>query len=852
MNEKMRSCRFYALPKGEEAPFEEKHREEVRKAAGRGIVLLYNNGCLPLTPGGNLALFGYGARHTACCGYGAASIASRMKTSIGDGLAACGFTITTGGYLDRLDRAVEEEKEAHFAAIRKRGGSLYERLIYMYLHPFRPLAQVKITEQDVQDASCRRAVFVITRLSGEGADRKNEPGDYQLTGEEKQNLLFLSEHFGQLIVVLNTVGPIDMNFLLGLKHLGAVLFTGLCGGVTGAAAADVLTGRTLPEGRLTQSWPRHYEDAPSSKTFGGNDHNTDDEPYSEDLFVGWRYYDTFGVPCAFPFGYGLSYTTFAEEVRDVSLQGEKIRMRVRVTNTGKHFAGRQTLQLYASEPEEDRPLRTMAGFAKTGLLQPGQSEELILSAALRDLAVFQEKEEAFVLTGGRHLLFVGTNAERTVPAAVLQVPEERVLEKVTKIPGCEKTPLDSRKRRELGPIPANLPVLTLSDVEEQESGESTASEPDPAEKFAFGLSDDQLMLLCCGDGAMEESAEGGNLVCVSAGSLKTTQEETLRELIPGASYTSTCLLSSGIPNLPMADGGGGLRLLADFVMDGRGQVQTDGITALQNGTELLTMDEKRAMRGREEGTDCEAFEQYTTALPMPLVMAQLWDPDTWQALGRLVSEEMKQYGVRLLLAPGMNIIRNPLGGRNFEYYSEDPMLSGRCAAFFIAGIQQDPETGACIKHLACNSQEENREGMNARVSERALREIYLRGFEIAVKKAHPKAVMTGHNLINGRNCAESRWLLTDVLRGEWGFSGLVMTDWGTTSKNTYQRKYGPSSCPECIKAGTDLIMPGSREDIKELKDALDQGTLQRQDLVNSAANVLRVIAGLYHISLPDR
>jgi hypothetical protein len=363
-----------------------------------------------------------------------------------------------------------------------------------------------------------------------------------------------------------------------------------------------------------------------------------------------------------------------------------------------------------------------------------------------------------------------------------------------------------------------------------------------AESLAASLTDEELALICVGNvpdtGKAEQS--GRQLVCVGEGCV---ERRTGVDIVVGASDTTRALLDKRLlPNMPMADGGGGIRLLPEFEMDENGKLLTAGISAIKNGERLMTEQEKQFFASVPKG---ERYWQYTTALSMPVVLAQTWDRNCWSRCGEIEKMEMQRFGLKLWLAPGMNIHRNPLGGRNFEYYSEDPLLTGLCAATIIQSLQADGTAGATIKHMACNNQEENRGGMNAHVSERALREIYLKGYEIAIRKARPQAIMTGHNLVNGVNAAESCDLLTAASREEWGFDGLVMTDWGTTTKAGQKTKYGPSDCDSCIRAGTDLIMPGSKEDLREIISAVQSGRLSRRDLRWSAWNILRVMQRLY-------
>lgn len=316
---------------------------------------------------------------------------------------------------------------------------------------------------------------------------------------------------------------------------------------------------------------------------------------------------------------------------------------------------------------------------------------------------------------------------------------------------------------------------------------------------------------------------------------------------PGAAgeTTSGLLDIRGVPNAILADGPAGLRLSRSFVADAQGNVITGLGESAMGGMELLF-----GVTVPERPEDAVDYYQYCTAIPIATLLAQTWDESAIEEAGDIVGEEMEEFGVTLWLAPGMNIQRNPLCGRNFEYYSEDPLLSGRCAVADTRGVQKHPGCGTTVKHFALNNQEDNRSHCNAHCSERAIREIYLRGFEIAVRESQPLALMTSYNLLNGVHTANHFELLTSVLRDEWGFEGVVMTDWGTTGGEMLpadNMKYGCSDAAGCIKAGNDLIMPGRQEDVDAILRALDAKpgevpcVITLADLQACAGRVLRMI-----------
>lgn len=328
--------------------------------------------------------------------------------------------------------------------------------------------------------------------------------------------------------------------------------------------------------------------------------------------------------------------------------------------------------------------------------------------------------------------------------------------------------------------------------------------------FVKSLNTDELIRLSSGD---PNRAQGGNLGAAGIS-------------VPGsAGETSDCVVDRGLASIALADGPAGLRLMKYYyVKDGK-IVPVPFSFNLEGGIFYQPS-------GQPEG---DQYYQYCTAFPVGILLAQTWDTDLLYQVGQAVGEEMEWFGVTLWLAPGMNIHRNPLCGRNFEYYSEDPFLSGKMAAAMTRGVQSHRGRGTTIKHFACNNQEDNRMGCDSVVSERALREIYLRGFEIAVRESRPMAVMTSYNLINGVHAANNRDLCTDVLRNEWGFVGLVMTDWGTTEQGEDCTAAG------CIAAGNDLIMPGCEGDHASIRKALDEGRLTVDELQACIARLVDVI-----------
>lgn len=380
------------------SPREKKNMERARRIASQGMVLLHNTGLLPLKADGrNLAVFGSGVRRTVKGGTGSGDVNSRSVCNVEQGLREAGFALAGHAWLDRYDAACEAhlgEYMQHFAGLLAQQGQ--SAILYALEHPYRDPDVPDITPDDFADADRRCAVYVISRTSGEGSDRRVAPGDYELSDGERRNLDALSAAFDSVAVVLNVGGVMDTRYLRGNPKIGAILLMSQPGNISGYALADVLTGKVTPGGRLTATWAECYEDYPCADSFGHRGGNLADEYYREGIFVGYRYFDSFGITPAYPFGFGLSYTNFSVETECVSLSGAAVRVRVRVQNTGAVHAGRETVQVYVSQPAGalPKPYQVLAGFAKTRELRPGEMERLTVTFPLPDLASFDEARGA--------------------------------------------------------------------------------------------------------------------------------------------------------------------------------------------------------------------------------------------------------------------------------------------------------------------------------------------------------------------------------------------------------------------------------------------------------------------------
>ena len=813
----------------EESQREKDHRVIARKAAAEGIVLLKNDGVLPLAAGEKIALYGGGARYTIKGGTGSGSVNNRSNVSIDEGLRNAGLQITTDAWLEDYDRKYQAAREAWIRQIYDLAGEPgdFSRLYRAHAsHPMPMPKGEKITASDAQTA-----IYVISRVSGEGADRKEEKGDYYLSELEEEELEATCANYEKTIVVLNVGGIVDLSFADKYGISGLILLS-QAGMEGGDALADVMTGKVNPSGKLTDTWAYHYGDYPGSENFSHNNGNVIEEKYEEGIYVGYRYFDSFGEPVRYPFGFGLSYTAFEVRLAGVRLDAGRCIVRVKVLNTGV-CSGKEVVQLYVSCPPGKLPKerKRLAAFAKTGLLKPQEEQELELAFDLRILESYHTARAAWYLEEGIYYLLFGTSSDDLKMAAGLKLSGTICMEQLVNI--CPL--LDALKERRVPEETSRAWAEAYRGKLEQEDGQILELDPYvvPREGCKGGRES--------GSGISQEAAsilqnltvkQKAALVC---GRIKDGESEFIGNAgvtVPGAAGESTAILEEpyGIHPFVMADGPAGLRLQARYEEN-----PLDG--------SIYTMAPYEALENRlfakeflHEGS--VYHYQYCSAIPVGTLLAQSFDVDLLQEVGEMIGREMQEFGVKLWLAPGMNIHRNPLCGRNFEYYSEDPLVSGLMAAAITKGVQSVSGCGTTIKHFACNNQEENRRGVSSIVSERALREIYLRGFEIAVRSAQPLAIMTSYNKVNGVHTANSHDLCTEAARREWGFTGIIMTDWTTTNTD------GGSSAAKCIAAGNDLVMPGRMSDIQEIIDAVGKVgdlALDEADLDACAGRILSLM-----------
>lgn len=846
-------ARIYAAKTSEITQREKEHMEFSREMARECMVLLENDGALPLPAGGKLALFGAGAGRTVKGGTGSGDVNTRSQVSAAEGLKEAGYTITTEDWIRRQDEKCAAAKKAYQEWVPRAAeeeGCMELQIIFS--HPYTEPEPEEITEDDLRKSDTDTAVYVLSRNSGEGADRYDKEGDYLLSRTEKEQLIRLGAYYRKVILVLNIGGVMDLSEVRSIPGIHAVLLMTQLGNMGGSALADILTGAAVPSGKLTDTWAKRYEDYPSSAEFGHNDGNTQDEYYREGIYTGYRYFDTFGIEPLYCFGYGKSYTEFEIDTQDVRMEGTRIVLSVQVRNAGKTYPGQEVVQVYYSAPagRMSKPYQELAAFEKTRLLQPGETECLELSLDMRSMASYSEEDAAWMLEKGRYILRVGNSSRNTAAVASVVLERDVTVFQARSLfrEECPVTEIEPpfREIREEEKTPRTIvpdisgwktekAVYTekrqeyTTDKTQRLTMEDVLARRCSVEELTAQLTVEEMAQYCVGTMRMD----GGSIIGNAS------------DLIPGAAGDTSpiCAETRKIKSLIMADGPAGLRLQPVFKTTKDGKLLPGGEVM---GESCAPFDPEL----KDEETD--TYYQYCTAVPVGWALAQSWNQSMLEKTGDMIGKEMELFGVDLWLAPALNIHRNPLCGRNFEYFSEDPFVAGKTAAAITKGVQSHPGKGVTLKHFAANNQEDNRYFTNSHVRERALREIYLKGFEIAVKEAKPLAIMTSYNLINGIHTANSRDLLQSAARDEWGFDGLVMTDWFTTQDvpmMTGESSHYPiSASTGCIYAGNDLQMPGCRKNVEDIvkavlqKQETDGYAITKADLQFNTANILRVIA----------
>ena len=745
-----------AIRKREPDPRFAAHEAVALHAAEEGAVLLKNNGgVLPLPKGCAVNLFGKGMYEYRSCAVGAGKTNARY----------------TVGFLE---------------AMRASPFVLNQELISLYAcgEDVLPSGEVLARARLFSDV----AVMMISRAAGENFDASTDEGEFYATGEERALLAALRAHFLRVIVILNVGYPIGTRFL---DDADAVLYCGFGGMLGGQALVNLLCGDVSPSGKLPDTWAERYEDIPASRNFydcaggkprygaDGNDIWMD-TVYEEDIYVGYRYFSTFDVKPAYPFGFGLSYTTFSITGEACGYDGAVLTVKVSVLNTGER-AGKETVQVYLKKPDGalEQPIRELIAFEKSETLSPGEKQSFVFSVPNSAMASYSEKKSAYLMPQGVYEVYVGNSSVHLTKVGSFVLAGECIVREI----GVHMPPsLSFDRLHQGGPLPlgkfsgikaergltavrecAQYPVRTFRRAQTAVTFEEAAQSDDAMQAYVAQLTVPQLARLAvCNDHgwSMEGRGEAGRM------------------------YTDETL---GIPPFIVADGNSGVNM-------------NEPNLGVPSGATLCASFNRRLM----------------------------------EEVGRAIGEEAKALGVQLILAPAFNIHRDPLCGRHPEYFSEDPLLAGKMAGCYCRGLER-AGVGGCYKHFACNNTESSRKRNQSILSERALREIYLRAFSYAFEEYMPASVMTAYNAVNGRFTSEDADLILGFLRSECGFDGFVMTDWGS---------YDTADIVEMVAAGNCWITPGSKDDRFPscIRRGISEGRITEARLRENVYFILKTVA----------
>ncbi len=759
--------------------------ELVRAAAAEGAVLLKNNGVLPFDKTEKISLFGRIQVNTFFVGYGSGGdVSAPYKVSYLEGIKNCEDITLNTELADIYTKWCE--KNPVFDSV----WGMWPRF----------LLEMPLDKKTVKTAAQNSdaAVVFIGRSSGEDRENNLKKGSYYLTDEEIDMLNKVTNEFKKVAVVLNIGCVVDFSQLeeFGDK-IGAILIAWQGGMESGNALADLLCGKVSPCGKLTDTIAKNYTDYPSSNNFGNKKFNN----YEEDIFVGYRYFSTFDEDkVLYPFGFGLGYAEFDIEYLSVNIGKENTDVTVKVRNISDKYSGKEVVQVYygAENTALVKPGKQLVGFAKTKQLAPGEEQELVISYSNKIYASYDDSgvtgyKHAWVQEKGNYKIFVGTDAVSACQCAGFEC-ETTLVEQLAQCSAPVEcfNRIDSLHEKK-HPVPLNQKDIKAH------IKKNIPADIDLTGDMGYKLSDVKSGKVPFDDFVAQLSLD--ELEAISRGDYRMNSPLGALGNAGVLGGVLPSLREKGVRPVTTTDGPSGIRLKASCSL-----------------------------------------------LPIGTLLACSWNEELVEELYTLVGKEMLDRGSDVLLAPGMNIHRNPLCGRNFEYFSEDPLVSGKIAAAVVRGIQSSG-LSACPKHFACNNQETSRCYNDSRVSERALREIYLKGFEICVREAKPKCIMTSYNKINGVWGHYNYELCESVLRREWGFDGMVMTDWWMRKSKSPEFPFVRNNGYR-VRAGVDVLMPGGDRTSKHKPDGTLLETYGKPDgitlgeMQRTAKNVLGLVLNL--------
>ncbi len=817
------------------------------KIAAQSMVLLKNEEeLLPFSPGQKAAFFGRAQLRLIFSGNGSGSVRlEEAKSILGEcekrGIAA------EGGLKAFYEECLcleprEEEIDWSNPGLTVNSGIMYE--IFGRYHEPKPEAEVPGELLDKAREFTDTAVLVLGRDSGgEECDRHPE-GDYMLTDSERSLVEKVCTVFPRVALILNVNGMMDLSWSRQYPAVKSILFAGIPGQEGAAAIADVLTGRVNPSGKLAFTIAENYTDYPTAAHFSWDKEHPEKlldyesygldarengsvgfakspvTVYQEDLYLGYRYFDSFGVEPMFPFGHGLSYTEFRIIPKAVTKKPGGVEIAVTVGNIGR-AAGREVVQLYLAVEGtgRERAVQELKGFEKTGLLEPGEEETLKLWMDWKELAVYAEEKAAWVICPGSYWLRVGNSSRSTVCGAEVTVGQEIMVEQCAnrvKIASCNE---------------GKLPFLRRTG--EQQPGASC--------ECRIFLEPEDLAGLSWKDDDKAREAEKSILADEAARALKgkkTVWTDLTAEriaAIKSMSLEQLAALCVGYgPGVPFSAFGDGRDPETIFDEEGKPFTVNDHPTGFNGYVSPAIPDLGIHSVFYKDGPAGIG----ETAWPTEMLLACSFDKKLWYAFGDAVGRECEKQQVDIWLAPAVNLQRHPLEGRNFEYFSEDPYLTGVCACTVAKGVQENHPVLVCPKHFALNEQETFRRGNAGKnydaadsiVREQVARELYLKPFEMLVREAGISCIMTSFNKINGVFAGGNRDLCTCILREEWGYKGAVVTDWGDMDVVV--------DGGDAVTAGNDIVMPGGPPVIAQILQAYEEGRVDREALETAVGHLL--------------
>ena len=805
--------------------------EFLQESSSEFTLFLNKNDQFPIPKPCKVLLIGSGARHTIKGGLGSGDVDSNF-TTCEQGLEKAGFTISSLSkkWFDDYISIKQNNLQEHLNNITE----LYKKSGHKGTFSMVSFPEVEYNLNIIENEKEKSdiAIYVLARNMGEGLDRRPIKGEVFLTETEINDILFLDKNYKKFILVLNVGGVIDLSPVQGVSN---ILLLSQLGSVTGDVLADIILGKSNPSGKLASTWSK-YSDYKFIDEFG----DLDETNYLEGVYVGYRYFDSVGVNPLYPFGYGKSYTEFALSKLDLTNYKDEITIKVRVENIGK-FIGKEVIQIYISpsQENEDKPYQCLVAFCKTKNIEPGKSEDIKIKFKLKDVARYDTRTAQYILDKGIYIIRVGNNSRDTKIYGYVNLDEDIIVEKIKNIigkPDFEDFKPNINLMNDINKIENYQCIkLTKEDFDFYKTVNYTYIAA--VSNKLLNLSNEDLIHLCLGNFL-------GNISEVNDPIISKEKEM-------GLAGTTTKNVSKIKKYLTMADGPAGLRLSKVYGIDEDGfyHRMDENILHFYNYRLLVKNPNISLINNSTSNLNLTQFPnitnitfQNTIAIPIATALAQSFNFELVKRIGKLIGKEMKKFNIDIWLAPALNIHRNILCGRNFEYFSEDPLISGKMAAAIVQGVQSVRNKVATIKHFAANNQEFNRLNSNSKLSERALREIYLKGFKIAIDEGKPLALMTSYNLVNGVHTSESFNLIVDVLRNEWRYKGLIMTDWSTSGRKQFLKSKNPAqNIFNIIKAGVDLMMPGSKIDYDILERKWNEHSLYKKDLLRCAGKVYEML-----------